>query len=55
MSDQNADHTLIALQEARAEIDNLRRYVVELEALVAWTRATMQDQVDTLEAANHER
>ncbi len=54
MSDQNADHTLAELQEARKEIDMLRHYVDELEALVAWTRATMQEQVDKLEAANHE-
>ena len=48
MSDQNADHTLAELQEARKEIDMLRHYVDELEALVAWTRATMQKNYDEL-------
>jgi len=48
MSDKNADHTLAELQEARKEIDMLRHYVDELEALVAWTRATMQKNYDEL-------
>ena len=59
MSDKNADHTLAELQEARKEIDMLRHYVDELEALVAWTRATMQKNYDELiekkfTRANHE-
>ena len=48
MSDQNADHTLAELQEARKEIDMLRHYVDELESLVARTRATMQKNYDEL-------
>ena len=43
MSDQNADHTLAELQEARKEIDMLRHYVDELEALVARIQSRMKE------------
>ncbi len=39
MSDQNADHTLSELQEARAEVDRLRRLIRENTLVVVHGQA----------------
>jgi len=56
MSDQNADHTLAELQNARAEIDKLRReledgrvLIYELRERVSYLEEMVIDFGDTIE------